>query len=469
MLAVPFMQQSCVGDDNAALDASSDGTTGDSGSDGAKNDGATDGGPTCTPGCIDDASTFRDCDGSVAINTACSFGCLASPSVHCGVFNPTGLVEPSDFQVAGLGDFDPCAADAGSGFNGCSFVLHTDTGKIDDGGTNVLRPMNASPTAVEVGNGIAFHVASYDGGAEHLAIFAFKNLNLRGGELHFTGPNPVAIVAQQDILVAGLVDMFDTQFFGQCVATAGGGAAGGTGASSTSLGGGGAGSGASYVTGGGGGGSGGAGGTGGQANLTAGGTAGGAFTEGFNPLRGGGGGGGAGTGGGPGGAGGGAIALFANGTITITQGGGGPLWGVNAGGCGSAPAFSGPSNGGAGAGGAILVEGHAVVGFGSTAGLAANGGGGGGNGVGTRAAITNTPTAGIPSAISSPYCYGAGGNGGAGTTQATIGSPASCSTAYGGGGGGGLGRIEIGSYAPLTVDGGFIISPPQTNIAVPVE
>ncbi len=470
VLTLPLVAHCVGGDDDVMLDGSADGSSDStSNKDGVVSSDSNDDTNACVPGCIADASAFHACDG--AVDTTCNFGCLESPNAHCGVFNPTGLVEPSDFTLAGLTDFEPCAADAGQGANSCSVVFHTDTGLITDENNTTIRPMNASPTTDEVGNGIGFHVASYDSGTDKLAIFQFKDFYLGGGEIHFTGPNPVAFVAQGDMLIAGLVDTIDNQFFGQCSAAAGGGAAGGASsdAGSPSLGGGGSGSGTTQGAGGGGGGgsatSGGAGGNGGFASYY-GGTAGPAFSEGFDPLRGGGGGGGAGLAAEENGAaGGGALALFANGTITI-QPGGGTTWGVNASGCGAPPSGGFASNGGAGAGGAILVEAHAVIGFGG-AGLAANGGSGGGGGLGSRGTISSTPAQGT----AAETCYGTGGNGAAGTTAATAGqTPSSCGTIpYGGGGGGGAGRIEIGSFVPMVVDGGFVISPPATTITTPVE
>ncbi len=475
---VPAAIFSCVGDGSGAPDGSlgpdaADGTTGA--------DAASDSSP-CVPGCVADASTLRACNGGLATDTKCSLGCLADASAHCGVFNPTGLVEPGDFTATGLKDFDPFPADAGNGggfTNTPSYVFHTDTGEIDDvsnGANNgAVRPANSNASVMQVDGptGIGYRLASYDAGTDKLGVFVFKNLFFRGGEFHFTGPNPVALVAQQDILVSGVVNVVDTGPFGfACGATAGGGGGGAYNTNGTGLGAGGGGvQGSSSGSGGGGGGSGAAGGTGGNNEPGIGvgelhGGAGGApFSGGFDPLLGGGGGGGGGgLYSGSGGAGGGAIALFANGTITITAGVG-KASGVNAGGCGGAGNGTFNENGGGGAGGAILVEAPAVVAFGD-AGLAANGGAGNcSSGLDApRGSISSTPAPGVAGGGT----YGAGGNGGAGTTAATGGATPG-STGYGGGAGGAVGRIQISTYAPFTPDGGFVLSPPPSFVPLPVE
>lgn len=468
ILAVPATIQACVGDSPATHEGSVDSGTGDTTSPGDGGHGG-DGG-SCTPGCVADASTFRDCDGGSPVDTACSFRCVSAPSAHCGVFNPPGAVEPADFTTTNLDDVSLCAADAGP--NTCFYVFHTDTGQIE--GASALRPGNANPTSLEVGNGIGFRIASYDAGTDKVAIFSFKSLHLLGGKIDFVGPNPVAFVATNDIEIRGLVDVGDTSYGCQAVAAAGGGARGAAGAASQSVGGGGGGSGATNdYPGGGGGGSAGNGGAGGDVGITnQGGAAGPAFNEGFNPLRGGGGGGGGGNTSNVaiGGVGGGALALFANGTITIAPGGG-SSWGINAGGCPAYPSGGG-SNGGAGAGGAILVEGHDVVEVGP-AGLAANGASGGSYALGVRGSLSANPAPGTAAYSYAGVSYGAGGNGGAGTTPATAGQNlggAGFTTYYPGGGGGGIGRIGIGSYGPVQGgDGGFILSPPPTTMPLPIE
>jgi hypothetical protein len=460
LVAVSASIYACVGDAPAnGVDASVD-----SGVDSPGNDGGGGDGGSCAPACVGDASTFRGCDAGVAVDTACNFGCVSTPSAHCGVFNPPGPVEPADFTTANLTDLSLCAADAGP--FACYYTFHTDTGVID--GVTTVRPSNANPTALEVGNGIGFRIASYDAGTDKLAIFSFKSFQMLGGKVYFVGPNPVAFVATNDIEIRGIVDTADTSF--GCAAAAGGGPRGPAGDASVSTGGGGGGAGSTNsYPGGGGGGSAGNGGAGGSVGVvTNGGFAGPAFSEGFNPLRGGGGGGGGGSDA-PGGAGGGALALFANGTITVAPGGG-PQWGVNAGGCPGYPSSGGGSNGGAGAGGAILIEARTVIEVGP-AGLAANGGSAGSNGLGSRGALSTSPAIGPDAGAYAGTCYGKGGNGAAGATPATAGQTliGGCTAYYPGGGGGGIGRIGVGSYAPAIVDGGFILSPTPTAMPLPIE
>lgn len=269
LLAISTSTYACVSDSpTGGRDASVVVDSG--GADSLGNDsGGGDGGGGCMPGCLANTSTLRVCNGGDATDTACDFGCVSTPTAHCGVFNPPGPVEPSDFTTANLTDVSVCAADAGP--SGCSYVFHTDTGLID--GTSAIRPANASPTALEVGNGLGFRIASYDAGAHKVAIFSFKSLHVLGGKVGFAGPNPVAFVATNDIEIRGLVDMADTPFVG-CQATAGGGAGGTPGAASPSIGGGGGGAGASvagkdYFPGGGGGGSAGSGAAGGANGLGA--------------------------------------------------------------------------------------------------------------------------------------------------------------------------------------------------------
>ncbi|HEY1960614.1 MAG TPA: hypothetical protein VGH28_33615 [Polyangiaceae bacterium] len=481
----PALVFSCVGDDSGTPDGSTgadaaDGTTGtDASGDGSSGDSAT-----CVPGCVGDASTLRSCNGGATVDTPCPVGCLSAATPHCGVFNPTGLVEPGDFSPIGIKDFDPFPADAGNGAiitGGPSYLFYTDTGQIEDlsngSDQGTIRPANSNPSVMQVDGptGIGFRLGTYDGGANSLGIFVFKNLYFRGGEFHFTGSSPVAFVAQQDILVSGVINVVDTGNGGaglSCGSAAGGAWGGAYDTSATGLGGGEGGvQGSNSGSGGGGGGSGAAGSVGGNNEPGMGvgelhGGAGGApFSGGFDPLLGGGGGGGGGgLYNGSGGTGGGAIALFANGTITISQGVG-KVSGVNAGGCGAAGNGTFIQNGGGGAGGAILVQAPRVVGLGD-AGLAANGGSGGCNSAlgGARGAVSLTPAPGTPG---SGNC-GAGGNGGAGTTAATAGQTPS-SLGYGGGGGGAVGRIQISTYAPLVEDGGFVVSPPPSLIPLPVE
>ncbi len=479
-ISVPAMLINCVGDNSSIPD----GSIGPDASDATGNDVVTTDTGTCTPGCVGDASTLRACNGNTPTDTACNLGCLPTTTAHCGVFNPTGFVEPGDFNPVGLKDFDPFAADAGNGAaftGGPSYVFHTDTGQIEDVSNGLdngmIRPANASAAVMTVDGptGIGYRLASDDAGANKLGIFVFKDLYFRGGEFHFTGPNPVAFVAQKDMLISGVINVADTGNGGAgpgCFGAAGGGVGAAYNTSAGGLGGGGGGiQGTSSGSGGGGGGSGAAGGVGGNNEPGSGvgelhgGDAGAPFSGGFDPLLGGGGGGGGGGQyNGSGGAGGGALALFANGTITITQGAG-KQSGVNAGGCGAAGNGTFYMNGGGGAGGAILMQAPIVIAIGD-AGLAANGGSGGcGSALGgVRGMISATPA---PGSGAGGVCA-AGGNGGAGSTAATAGQTPS-SAGYGGGGGGGVGRIQIATYASFVADGGFVLSPPPAFVPLPVE
>src|SRR5580692_6483720 len=93
-ISVPAVMVGCVGDSSST---EPDGSTGP---DGSMND-ATVGNDVlaCNPGCVDDASTLRMCDSGAPMDTTCALGCLTTGSPHCGVFNPTGLVEPGDFTT----------------------------------------------------------------------------------------------------------------------------------------------------------------------------------------------------------------------------------------------------------------------------------------------------------------------------------------------------------------------------------
>ena len=155
VVSLPAALFNCVGDSSGGPD----GATGADASDATMGNDVVNGdAANCTPGCIADASTLRTCTGNTPTDTPCNVGCLSTPSDHCGVFNPTGLVEPTDFtSPLGLKDFDPFPADAGNGapvIGGPSYLFYTDTGEIDDvsnGAANgTIRPANVDPTTMTV-------------------------------------------------------------------------------------------------------------------------------------------------------------------------------------------------------------------------------------------------------------------------------------------------------------------------------
>lgn len=265
-----------------------------------------------------------------------------------------------------------------------------------------------------------------------LCVVRYRNITLgSSGTLGFSGTRPVALTAQGNVLIQGVV-------------YTGAGPDSITGGVGLAFGGGG-------ITSGGNGGSGSD--TGTVNNGGLGGAAGG--TRALRPLQGGRSGG---AGGGndptPGGTGGGALALVACGSLIVTAQ-------IDAGGRGGSGGIAetnfGAANGGGGGGG-LLLEGDSVT---VSGGLSANGGGGGGGGTrnfgaanygqpGASGGYTSTPALGGAALDTA----GAGGRGG---TDAGNGFPFSGGNGQdtygaGGGGGGAAGRIRINFCGSLSHD-----------------
>lgn len=357
-----------------------------------------------------DGETLRTCaaSGEAATDHVCAWGCRTTPFARCAEIVPAGSgVMPVD--VAPSTELGVIVLEPGTTLDG-------DNGRI---GTLANPNQYRGSGAPGVMNGIDYQVRG------PIAVFRFNKLQIAGA-LTLIGNRSIALVADGDILVEGIVDAR-----GGCAGSnagpggfAGGFKQGGKGSGS----GGGAGA-IGANEGGGGGGHGAAGGSGGNGVFAAGGGPTGDAT--ISVLFGGAGGGG-GSGGassGSGGGGGGAFQLVSNSRILISGG-------INAGGCGGKTGTGGnDGGGGGGAGGSILIEGKLVELSGT---LAVNGGGGGGGdgdaGGGANATLDRMPAAGSATA------QAIGGSGGAG---AVPNGAAGAGGADGGGGGGGVGRIRI--------------------------
>ena len=412
-----------------------------------------DGGCTPMSTYCEDSTTLRTCrtDGTAYDAAVCQLGCSMATPAHCEGVYPTAPVTNGDLTTAGL-----------TAITFATTTLHGDSGAIDG-----VRAANGDPAQLEVNNGIGYHKA---GG---LGIFVFAAATIPAGvTVHLAGPNPIALVSEQDLAIAGILDAQGPCTAGIAVAGGSPGAmpvSGGldtNGAAGAGQGAGGAGQaqGMSNCGGGGGGGAGhgdvgGKGGNGGCFTVAPGGVAGAAYdTAALTTMRGGSGGGsgGAGSNAGAGGSGGGAIQVVANGTITI--GGGASVGGVNVSGCGGGAAASSGGNGGGGSGGAVLLEAPTIH-IAANGVVAANGGGGGGgssSGVaGTNGALDGVRAAGGGSGTS------AGGRGGAaGSPTGESGVDATSNGQGTGGGGGSVGRIRINSVgASASVDSGGTLSP----------
>lgn len=180
-------------------------------------------------------------------------------------------------------------------------------------------------------------------------------------------------------------------------------------------------------------------------------------TEGIRPLVGGSGGGGGEEGSG---AGGGAVQLVAAQSIDlgagsyITVGGEAGPWGAG---------VSGENAGGAGSGGAILLEAPLVTVVGT---LAANGGGGGGDDGSTATSQDGLASATAAKGGGAGTGVGAGGDGSAGATIAGGAGTLPAGTSNGGGGGGGAGRIRLNTSTAAATTTGATISPAATTKCV---
>lgn len=373
---------------------------------------------------------------------ACVLGLAAAA---CALLNPLDEYGPGGPKSEDGGDAGPPRADGGRVFvpSGAvtegdlaavgaraitlvdSTTFHTDTGAVDG--------LRSAGTGLE--SGIGFRTAA------GIGIFTFTSLTVNAPVVRFAGPNGVALVAAENIVLNG--GLFDVQ--GSCDGGApgpGGGKGGGVGSP-------GSGPGAGAPGRGGGGGAFGArGGEGGSAVGVSGAPYG---IDSLVPLLGGSGGGGAGCGGG-GGGGGGAIQLVAADTIVVAGQ-------INAGGCGGGGGqgqdCGGLKNGGgAGSGGSILLEAPTVNVSGV---LAANGGGGGSAFGGPGANAGTSVTRAIGGAGPGGGAGGRGGAGLAGDGDNGVAGTAS-GNAVGGGGGGGVGRVRINTLAgSATITG--VVSP----------
>lgn len=367
--------------------------------------------------CIGDVLRVCTSVGSPAMDFPCSWGCIADDPPHCAHLVPSGSggvetngVLPSDVAGDGLDHITL----------GDGIVIDGDSGRI---GTAEDPDLHHGAQA-GIDKGIDFQLRG------PIAMFRFKSLKITGN-VALTGSRPIALVADGDITIVGVVDAR-----GDCEGPnagpggyPGGNASRQSGGTPPNTNGGGEGP-ENASSGGGGGGHGTA---GGDAEDADGGSAYG--DPGITTLVGGAGG-GAGGGGvnfGRGGGGGGAVQLISNSLVVLTATGG-----INAGGCGG-KAGTGPndSGGGGGAGGTILIEAPTVEIAGA---LAVNGGGGGGGG-GPQA------RAGDPGSLDRMPANGGrgdaqdenGGQGGVGGMRPGSGGEG----ANPGGGGGAVGRIRI--------------------------
>ena len=373
------------------------------------------------------SSTLRTCSGAGvnAVDTTCSWGCVATGNAHCGLLQPTGGgLTTTDTDPATLGTLNDITISSATTING------------DNGSMGTTRP-----PGVGIMNGIDYEVS-----ASGVAVFRMKSLMI-SGPITILGGSKVAIVVDGPLVVSSVIDdrgpcgavISPGGFNGGAVNASGGGQGAGMAGPGGAFGGGGAGYGGLGAFGGtsGGGGNGGAGGTMyGDPQISM--------------LVGGSGGAGGGAQGALGGHGGGAIQLVSNGILTISPGAG-----INAGGCGGHTGTSGNVGGaGGGAGGAIVLEAMTVNLSGA---LAGNGGGGagGGNGAGPGGdggLDRNLVAGGVSSA------GGAGGAGGA--AQSRDGFPGNGGGLDGGGGGGGVGRIRVNTQnGAAMIDANAVLSP----------
>lgn len=388
---------------------------------------------TLSTECIGDVLRVCTAIGMPATDFPCGWGCISDDPPHCAHIIPSGSggvatngVLPSD--VAGDGLEDTTLGDG--------VMIDGDNGRIGTLGSE--NQHHGPQTGIE--NGIDFQLRG------PIAMFRFKSLKITG-TVSLIGSRPIALVADGDITIDGIIDAR-----GSCLLSnpgpggyGGGSAQGQPGLTPPDTSGGG--EGAASDSGGGGGGHGTRGGNGEDAD------GGSAYGDPVITTLVGGAGGGAGGGGvnfGRGGGGGGAVQLISNAQVTIAAGGG-----INAGGCGGKPGSgNNDSGGGGGAGGTILIEAPAVTVAGA---LAVNGGGGGGGGGNQARAGDNGSLDRMPaSAGRGDAADERGGSGAAGAMGPGDGAEGSNP----GGGGGAIGRIRIntrgGTGATLT---GATLSP----------
>jgi hypothetical protein len=379
-----------------------------------------DGGPCTAAGTTcNSVAVLRTCSapGAQYTDTACDWGCIATPMAHCGAFAPTSNgAEATDLTM------QPGLLDV------------TISGSVNsDNGAMAGATVRAMGTGIQSGVGFRIH--------GNVAVFTAKSFQI--GATSITGSHAIAFVATGgDITIDGLIDLTSSCVAGFSAAPGGfNGAivkgADGTNDTASSTGGG---KGAATSSTGGGGGA--HGGTGGAGKAAAGGAP---YGDPEISVLSGGAGGGAGSGGGSfgiGGGGGGAIQIVTAAALTITSSGS-----INAGGCGGLRgAGGGDSGGGGGAGGTVLLEARTM----SIAGtLAVNGGGGGGGGGGNA---SNGET-GLVSTTAADGGDGDGNgeNGGSGASGGTFDGHAAGTGTNPGGGGGAIGRMRFNTYRNLNL------------------
>ncbi len=404
-----------------------------------------DGGTSCNPDtdtkCSSDGKSVQTCraDGSGYDVTKCTSGCASlSGAPRCQVLQPSGSAEPDDAATATA--MATITADT---------TFDTESGLISGGFTRAA--------ATGLGDGVTFRVASQTGSTVRTGIFGFSSLSVMStATLRFTGKNPVVLVVNSDVLLAGKVDLLGDCTMPPTVGSQAGGVwndannGNGGGVRGGAVGGSGTGAG-----GGGGGGYGDFGGRGGNGTAAGGGTGGAAFGDltVADPLLIGGSGGGSGgnAASGSGGKGGGAFQLSANGALTLKGQ-------IQAGGCGGKPGAAAGAGGGGGAGGLIFLEATTIqLGMGAFVAVNGGGGGGGDNGMkgGSGTADASHATGGTGGAQGSR-----GGDGGAsGGGNGTNGTDPSGTPRYAGGGGGGTGRIGFRTQNGMLIDMGGTTSP----------
>jgi hypothetical protein len=375
------------------------------------------------------STTLDTCNAGSWVTTTCGLGCLMGGAPHCATFdllNVAGMSTPGTVDV----------------------TVSTDTSIATD------------PCNMAIG-GVMPHLVAQSGGGTMVCLYDFRSLTVAsGGALHVTGAYPLAIVAQENVDVMGLIDVSSYTTGGVRIGS-GAGTGGDPGGSGT------AGSGGSNTDGGGGGGAfGGNGGNGANEGSSSGGGGGGmAVASTLTPLIGGASGGaGSGSSAGAGGAGGGAIQISAYGTIRIT----GTVAAAGAGGAGGGTVSGG---GGGGSGGGILLQAPTVT-LGSSAtspSLTVAGGGGGAGGCGVVAASAGTDgfaaALGTASGAATGCLAHDGGAGGGGGTANGANSTNGGGSPNGSGGGGSIGRIVI-----MTSSGAVPAGPinPSTGVAHPM-
>ncbi len=453
LLALALSVAACGFGGSQAADDDADTTDlpGDAGDDPADDSDDTPPGPCEAVGTTCEGEvTLRACTmvGASPVDTTCAWGCVATPTAHCGALIPTADGVDRDDVADGA-------------FDGLGDVV------ISNGAV-----VNGSDPGTITGVSPDDYQSLVKGDGDHVRVFKARSF-VFDGDVTLLGDRSIQFVAGGRITVRGVISAVGPCTTGDNAILPGpGGYRGGlnntAGAGPTGVGGGGGGE-STSTRGGGGGGNGAPGGSGGNvANVS--GNGGGVHPAAITLLFGGSGGGAGGGGGGygRGGGGGGAVHLISNTEIVFEMTGG-----INAGGCGGDgdSGGGGDGGGGGGAGGTIVLEAPGVTGIGD---LAANGGGGGsggnagGAGKGMNGQLSRTAAAGQPGNAADPGSDGASG----GVALMLEGGTALDAPGDAGGGGGGIGRIHFSTRTGrATVTLGGVHSPalddtPSTATAV---